>query len=385
MTEKLTVTTAPEHLDIRRFSCVLDSPSQCYKFYWLEAILQLLKETGKLSLRFEDIIDRMIANAWYTVTMYHLHLGPGRINNEYSDKVEEAIITLKRLAPELPETAKQETVIEYLHRYEAELYSSKNELTKNVPYRLLSPFLKVTSKDWYNRDHIVRIIEEQSIAVVMPYTIISAKRALGSKVLLNSEWAEWILQEYPVIIDWVNYNKVIFLQARNPEVPGIIYKLEPPAIRKLDDVKNLWKAVLEHRTIRDIYTDGLLNEEKYDIDHFVPWSYVAMDELWDLIPAEKSANTSKNNRLPEWKQYAGDYMYTQYQLYTEIYSDESVRALFEKCRKHNLNSRWASDQLYVPGHNEISFRKILEPNLKRVYDAAVIQGFDTWKGTSLYE
>ena len=378
MTEKLTVTTAPEHLDVRRFSCVLDSPSQCYKFYWLEAILQLLKETGKLSLRFEDIIDRMIANAWYTVTMYHLHLGPGRINNEYSDKVEEAIITLKRLAPELPETAKQETVIEYLHRYEAELYSSKNELTKNVPYRLLSPFLKVTSKDWYNRDHIVRIIEEQSSAVVMPYTIISAKRALDSTVLLNSEWAEWILQEYPVIIDWVNYNKVIFLQARNPEVPGIIYKLEPPAIRKLDDVKNLWKAVLEHRIVRDIYTDGLLNEEKYDIDHFVPWSYVAMDELWDLIPAEKSANTSKNNRLPEWKQYAGDYMDTQYQLYTEIYSDESVRALFEKCRKHNLNSRWASEQLYVPGHNEISFRKILEPNLKRVYDAAVIQGFDIW-------
>ena len=378
MTEKLTVTTAPENLDVRRFSCVLDSPSQCYKFYWLEAILQLLKETGKISLRFEDIIDRMIANAWYTVTMYHLHLGPGRINNEYSDKVEEAIITLKRLAPELPETAKQETVIEYLHRYEAELYSSKNELTKNVPYRLLSPFLKVTSKDWYNRDHIVRIIEEQSSAVVMPYTIISAKRALDSTVLLNSEWAEWILQEYPVIIDWVNYNKVIFLQARNPEVPGIIYKLEPPAIRKLDDVKNLWKAVLEHRIVRDIYTDGLLNEEKYDIDHFVPWSYVAMDELWDLIPAEKSANTSKNNRLPEWKQYAGDYMDTQYQLYTEIYSDESVRALFEKCRKHNLNSRWASEQLYVPGHNEISFRKILEPNLKRVYDAAVIQGFDIW-------
>lgn len=385
MTEKLTVTTAPEHLDVRRFSCVLDSPSQCYKFYWLEAILQLLKETGKLSLRFEDIIDRMIANAWYTVTMYHLHLGPGRINNEYSDKVEETIITMKRLAPELPETAKQETVIEYLHRYEAELYSSKNELTKNVPYRLLSPFLKVTSKDWYNRDHIVRIIEEQSSAVVMPYTIISAKRALDSTVLLNSEWAEWILQEYPVIIDWVNYNKVIFLQARNPEVPGIIYKLEPPAIRKLDDVKNLWKVVLEHRTVRDIYTDGLLNEEKYDIDHFVPWSYVAMDELWDLIPAEKSANTSKNNRLPEWKQYAGDYMDTQYQLYTEIYSDESVRTLFEKCRKHNLNSRWASEQLYVPGHNEISFRKILEPNLKRLYDAAMIQGFDTWKGASLYE
>ena len=131
MAEKLNVTTTPEHLDVRRFSCVLNSPSQCYKFYWLEAILQLLKETGNLALRFEDIIDRMIANAWYTVTTYHLHLGPGRIDNEYSDKVEEAIITLKKIAPELSETAKCEEITEYLHKYEKEMYSSKNELTKD--------------------------------------------------------------------------------------------------------------------------------------------------------------------------------------------------------------------------------------------------------------
>ena len=385
MAEKLNVTTTPEHLDVRRFSCVLNSPSQCYKFYWLEAILQLLKETGNLALRFENIIDRMIANAWYTVTMYHLHLGPGRIDNEYSDKVEEAIITLKKIAPELSETAKCEEITEYLHKYEKEMYSSKNELTKNVPYRLLSPFLRVTSRDWYNRDHIVQIIEEQSVSVVMPYTIISAKRALDSTVVINREWAEWMLQEYPVIIDWVNYNKVIFLQARNPEVPGIIYKLVPPAARDLGEVKKLWKEVLKYRPFRDIYTNKLLNEEKYDIDHFVPWSYVAMDELWDLIPAEKSANTSKNNRLPDWSTYADAFMDAHYQLYSEIYGSQEIRQLFEKCRRSNLSSRWANDQLYVPGHDEHQFKRILEPNLKRIYDAAVIQGFETWKGMTLYE
>ena len=113
-------------------------------------------------------------------------------------------------------------------------------------------------------------------------------------------------------------------------------------MRKLNKVRKLWEAIMTEVSVKDIFSGEELNNNSYDVDHFVPWSYVAMDELWDLIPAEKSANTSKNNRLPEWKQYAGDYMYTQYQLYTEIYSDESVRALFEKCRKHNLNSRWAS-------------------------------------------
>ena len=110
-----------------------------------------------------------------------------------------------------------------------------------------------------------------------------------------------------------------------------------------------------------------------------------MDELWDLIPAEKSANTSKNNRLPDWSTYADAFMDAHYQLYSEIYGSQEIRQLFEKCRRSNLSSRWANDQLYVPGHDEHQFKRILEPNLKRIYDAAVIQGFETWKGMTLYE
>ena len=378
MSKELYVEQTPANLEIKKLSCVLDSPSQCYKFYWLESILQLMKETGRLEYRFEEIIDRMITNAWYTVTMYHLHLGPGRINNEYSDKVEEAVIRLKKAAPGLSETAKRDEILEALHTHEKEVLSSKNELTKNVPYRLLSPFLKVTSKDWYSKDRIIGIIEEQSCSLIMPYTIENAKRSLDCKVIIHPEWAEWMMKEYSVIIDWLNYNKVIFLQGRNPEVPGIIYKLEPPGIRKLDDVKNLWKAVLESTPVIDIYTKNLLNEERYDIDHFVPWSYVAMDEVWNLIPADKSANSSKNNRLPDWELYSKPYLDTQFVLYKQIFSKEVVYLLFEKCQKHNLSSRWASEQLYVAGWEEIEFKRILETNLKRTYDAAVIQGYSSW-------
>jgi hypothetical protein len=46
MINRLDIQNVPDELNVRKFSQVLDSPSQCYKFYWLEAILQLLKETG---------------------------------------------------------------------------------------------------------------------------------------------------------------------------------------------------------------------------------------------------------------------------------------------------------------------------------------------------
>ena len=152
MNRELHVAYAPEQLDIKRFSRMLYSPSQCYKFYWLEAILQLLKDSGDRCFRYEEIIDLMIANAWYTVTMYHLHLGPGRINNEHSDKVEDAVLSLKKAAPSLSETARKQEIIKQLHIYDREVIFAKTELTKNVPYRLLSPFLTVTDKKaWYKK------------------------------------------------------------------------------------------------------------------------------------------------------------------------------------------------------------------------------------------
>ncbi|MCR5448368.1 MAG: hypothetical protein K6F23_03135 [Solobacterium sp.] len=380
MNKELQVTYAPGHLDIKKFSRMLDSPSQCYKFYWLEAILQLLKDSGDRCFRYEEIIDLMIANAWYTVTMYHLHLGPGRINNEHSDKVEDAVLSLKRAAPSLSETARKQEVIKQLHIYDREVIFAKTELTKNVPYRLLSPFLTVADKkSWYKKERMIELISRTAEKIVLPYTILNADNVLDCRVVVNDQWADWMLMEYPILIDWINFNKVIFLQGRNPEVPGIIYKLEPPYARNLNDIKKLWNSVLDHVEIHDIYSGRLLNEEKYDIDHFVPWSYVAMDEIWNLIPADKSCNTSKNNRLPDWDKYSSVYLEAQYKMYTQIFRNEDIYSLFRKCAKKNLNSQWAIDQLYIPGKQEEEFKGILGTNLKRLYDSAIIQGYGTWK------
>lgn len=49
-------------LDIQGFSQMLKDPSFCYKFYWLEAIVNLISE-GITETTFDAIIDEMIANA----------------------------------------------------------------------------------------------------------------------------------------------------------------------------------------------------------------------------------------------------------------------------------------------------------------------------------
>lgn len=55
--------------------------------------------------------------------------------------------------------------------------------------------------------------------------------------------------------------------------------------------------------MKEIYGGNILTEKDISIDHFVPWSYVAHDEMWNLNPTTKSINSSKSNNLPDWDTY----------------------------------------------------------------------------------
>ena len=52
---------------------MIKDPSFCYKFYWLEAIVQLILE-NEHEASYDKIINEMIANAWYSVLEFHIHL-----------------------------------------------------------------------------------------------------------------------------------------------------------------------------------------------------------------------------------------------------------------------------------------------------------------------
>ena len=64
-----------ENLDIRHLIHLFDNMSECYKLFWFQAILDSI-EAGKEIITFGELIDNMIADAWYMVSEYHLNLGP---------------------------------------------------------------------------------------------------------------------------------------------------------------------------------------------------------------------------------------------------------------------------------------------------------------------
>ena len=52
-----------------------------------------------------------------------------------------------------------------------------------------------------------------------------------------------------------------------------------------------------------IYIGQEIHIGDYAVDHFLPWSFVAHDQLWNLILADNSINSSKSDKLPPWDHF----------------------------------------------------------------------------------
>lgn len=368
------------NLDIEGFSHMMKDPSYCYKFYWLEAIVQLIAE-GVKETTFDAVIDEMICNAWYSVREFHVHLSGMQMDGQVRDGLERAVLRLSEISS-LSANASKVEIKNAIKEHNSELKMAKEQLTNMVPYRALAGFFARTEEviDWASVKRMTAYIEKINRDVVLlPYTLGPSSK-LKKEIYFQPAWMEMIQDNTVSILGWIQYEKVKWLQNNNPEVPGLIYKLAPAdeKMRKLGHVRKLWNGILELRSINDVFTDNLIDITNYDVDHFIPWSFVMNDELWNLMPMDSSLNSAKSNRLPSWNDYFIRFAQNQYIMYEMVHEKEGIRKLYEACYRDNLHSIWANQELYRKGNSDVEFYAILEKNMKPVYDSARRQGYDVW-------
>lgn len=370
-------------LNIEGFSKMMKDPSFCYKFYWLEAIVQLISE-DKYEASYDEIINEMIANAWYSVLEYHVHLSGIFRDGQIKDNLEKAVLRLHDLSV-LSNSASKVEIMNKIAEFDddPELHSRKMDLTLNVPIKALSGFANRGSDQisldcsagrmmaYYNR------LNETSL--LLPY-VFGKDNGLKRVIRFNDGWIQMIQDNAVVIKGWIQLEKVKWLQNNNPEVPGLVYKLAQidEKMRKLAHVRNLWKEILVMCPVVDVYKNEPINKDNYDVDHFIPWTFVMNDELWNLMPIDSSLNSSKSNKLPKWEPFFARFANNQYSMYELIYDKVNIYKLYEACSRDNLHSIWANQELYRKGNSKDQFYNILEKNMRPVYDSARRQGYDVW-------
>lgn len=370
-------------LDIEGFSKMMNSPSYCYKFYWLEAIVQLIS-ANKTEATYDEIINKMISNAWYPVLEFHIHLSGIYGEGIIKDNLEKAVLRLQEIS-NLANNASDVEIINKLHEAsdDKELSDYKKELTKNVPYKSLSGFanrgterIDLDSSAGRMMAYYNRLSQTE---ILLPYTF-NDDKGLNRVITFSHSWIQMIQDNTVSILGWIQLEKVKWLQNNNPEVPGLVYKLAPAdeKMRKLSNARRLWDAVLEIAPIMDVFKEELINAEKYDLDHFIPWFFVMNDELWNLMPMDSSWNSKKSNKLPKWDGFFNRFAGNQFVLYELLFKKPGIHKLYEACYRDNLHSIWANQELYRKGNSKEEFRVILEKNMRPVYDSARRQGYEIW-------
>lgn len=122
---------------------------------------------------------------------------------------------------------------------------------------------------------------------------------------LNPVWLSYLKENYDILSAFAYWGLTGFLQIRNPNVPNISGKLVKREERNSLSVQHkFWNIAIRHGLeVRCPYTGNLLEERMYDLDHFIPWSFVSHDLLWNLMPSDPSINSSKSNKLPDLNLY----------------------------------------------------------------------------------
>lgn len=359
-------------LNIPDFSHIFDNKSECYKLFWFKAIMRSV-EAGQRTVSFEELIDEMIADAWYMVTEYHLNLGP-------KDTLEKAVNRIFDTTKMLP-SAKREEVLSYLRScMDREVITDKHTLCLNVPYRLQAPFLHDFSGDSWKSGTAELALKINAHEGLIYY--FSEVRNLSTTITISEDWFSYLYENRQQIGGWIDYNLIVYLQGRNPNVPGIVDKLYPPQERKLIKVGKYWRILSDLTDFYDIYGDNLIVPSGISIDHFVPWSYVAHDELWNLHPTLREINSAKSNNLPEWDRYFGRLIDQEYKALKVTWEHDAAFHAFLDCQKAHVNSDEVKLFLYTEKMDKTEFGNRLEKILLPVYQSAKNSGFHEWVYTA---
>ena len=363
-----------EKLNIGYLSRLFDDTSNCYKFFWFQAILGKLSE-DKTAFTYDELINEMIADAWYMVTEYRLRLGPAGVK----DNLEEAVkyIGEKNI---FPASEKRSIIIAWLENVEdKELLKYKKELIKNVPYRIQVPFfdeIKIDKREWGRPEYLSQKINQQR-RLLYYY---EAFCQLETTIRINEDWVPYLLRNREILRGWLQLNLIHYLQRRNPSVPGIADKLSAPEARDIERVRKYWKLIIDVRPdIQEIYGHRNMTGEIISVDHFVPWQYVAHDELWNLHPTTKSINSSKSNGLPDWDLYFEPLCRLEYLSYSLSKENDKVAEAFDKVSKYHLNNDEVRKSLYGSNLSEADFSERLYNVIRPIYDAARDSGFKEWR------
>lgn len=290
-------------LDVGAFVQLLNETTNSYKYLFLLSLLKRIGQTPPnqtISIPLIDMALDMATLAWYPCRYFKLSFGSQDQLPQLLFNVGDSVSTRKHGAEVLKHIRRE------IHKH-TDINDLATTLLRYVPFRLMRPFFnsELRGKPDGQVDRLVAALTCDAEHTTNPalYALHGeSNRPVDLTLHLNPRWQALIVRWHAVIHSWVLHEWAKYLQARNPTMPNILGKLLPPDQREQTQFKKrkeFWIGLLEHQQVTCAYTSEKINLKNFDLDHFLPWSFVGHDLPWNLIPSTPSANSSKGARLPD--------------------------------------------------------------------------------------
>lgn len=278
---------------------VFNDTTNSYKLVWFLAILSLIKRSEEKAFPIANIFTEMAVAAWHPVCLYRLSLGR-------QDKLQDVIGELQEQSGLSPH-AKPEAIRKFVEGSGA-ARAKLEYFRRYVPTRFLAPWFGDQLRG--ERDEAARTRKTLALAKESQTTPFACPYYFeGNDVRLNDSWRVFLVENLGIVQSFAEHHFALYLQARNPNVPGVVNKLRAPTLRQLTAARDFWRLARSDfdkagrlAEFQDIYSERQL-ADSFSVDHFLPWSFVVHDLLWNLTPVEAATNSSKNDVLPDLDLY----------------------------------------------------------------------------------
>lgn len=356
---------------------MLENFAASYKLFWLRGIFTEVNKGNRI-LEYRRLTARMIASAWYPVIYYNLSLG-------YSDKLAESVWYLHDSLG-VKREEQEEKIVEFICQSEDKrLKKMCRDFTGFVPFRLLRPFYQRELE--YEKKMDLSYHDGKVNAIIEKYNKKDQNQAFyrmdrkNGMLTVSSKWAEYLKQNASLVEGWLNYKLVEYIQKKNPNVPAIAFKIFPPKHRSLAAPAKFWELVGKKQKLMDLFLEKPFTEEnmqkygKISIDHFIPWSFVLHDELWNLYPMFKNVNSRKGNKLPDLDRYLEHFCECQYQAFITA---KTIPEISKKMLEEYLTVTRDAFQIGRDDRGHQVFVESMRQTIEPLYQIANHQGYGIW-------
>ncbi|MBN4003507.1 HNH endonuclease domain-containing protein [Nostoc sp. LPT] len=278
---------------------IFKSITNSYKYLYFLSVLDILKRRSFDTLSpisFREVIVEMLANAWYPHNYFKIYFG---IQDQIANKLDALELEITEPILKFRDTDKKLLRATINNQNLDDIVISIN---RYVSYRLIRPFFFQETrglKDYDVNPAIINLANDQFNIKKPLYCFNAEDQKNCNAIILHPDWIQYLEENYTIVRGWASWEWLNYMQQRNPSTPNVVNKLFMPHQRdSLTNQTKYWKTILEYQDIKCIYSQVKLDKDEISLDHYLPWSFVAHDQLWNLIPTTKYVNSSKSNNLP---------------------------------------------------------------------------------------